>query len=158
MRTLLLAIIAPLLLLTSPAGAQRLQPSAIPHVPHAVAKKVSFPASEPLAHLLALDCDTDRSRGRETAAANHSGSGWLAGGFVSGVLLGLIGTAVTFAMANSSTAQPDRIPDGAEASCFRDGYSSRARSINTSSALTGGLLGTAVLILIVVSASSGSTY
>jgi hypothetical protein len=36
---------------------------------------------------------------------------------------------------------------------YRDGYTARA-----SSSLTGGLLGTAVLVLLVVSATSGSSY
>jgi len=80
------------------------------------------------------------------------------GGFASGVFLGLIGTAVTWAMANSSAASVESIPEGVEPACYRDGYSSRARSTNTSSALTGGLLGTAAFVLIVISASSGGGY
>jgi hypothetical protein len=80
------------------------------------------------------------------------------GGLASGVLLGLIGTAISYAMASSSTPEVGRVPEGAEAACYRDGYVSRARSMNSTNALTGGLLGTAVLVLIVVSASSGTTY
>jgi hypothetical protein len=82
----------------------------------------------------------------------------MAGGFVSGVLLGLIGTAISYAMASSSGVEVKRVPDGVEASCYRDGYTSKAKSMNTSNALTGGPLGTAVLVLLVVSATSGSTY
>jgi glycerol uptake facilitator-like aquaporin len=97
-------------------------------------------------------------RGREAADQLHSGSGWMAGGFVSGILLGLIGTAVTYAIASSSAVQVERVPEGLEASCYRDGYTSKAKGKNTSNALTGGLLGTAVLVLLVVAASSGSSY
>ena len=80
------------------------------------------------------------------------------GGLVSGVLLGLIGTAVSYAIASSSAPEVGGVPDGVEAACYRDGYVSRAKSMNTTNALTGGLIGTAVLLLILVSASSGSTY
>jgi hypothetical protein len=48
--------------------------------------------------------------------------------------------------------------EGVEPACYRDGYAARAKSTNTSSALTGGLLGTAVLVILVVSATSGSGY
>jgi hypothetical protein len=107
---------------------------------------------------LAPDCDLDRTRGREAASANHNGSGWMIGGLASGVLLGLIGTAISYAIASGSTPEVNRIPEGVEAACYRDGYMSKAKSMNTSNALTGGLLGTAILVLIVVSASSGSSY
>jgi hypothetical protein len=82
----------------------------------------------------------------------------MAGGFASGVLLGLIGTAITYAIASSSSVDVNRVPDGVEPSCYRDGYTSRAKGKNTSNALTGGLLGTAVLVLLVIAATSGSSY
>ena len=82
----------------------------------------------------------------------------MAGGLASGVLLGLIGTAISYAMASSSSPQAEHVPDGVEPSCYRDGYQSKAKSMNTSNALTGGLLGTALLVVIIVSASSGSSY
>ena len=82
----------------------------------------------------------------------------MVGGLASGVFLGLIGTGIMYAVASSSSSDVERVPDGVDGSCYRAGYSAKARSMNTSSALTGGLLGTAVLVLLVVSATSGSSY
>lgn len=82
----------------------------------------------------------------------------MAGGFVSGVLLGLIGTAIIYAVASSTSVDVDRYPEGAEQSCYRDGYTAKAKSENSNDALIGGLLGTAVLVVLVVSATSGSSY
>jgi hypothetical protein len=156
MRPLALAAIAILTVSTS-ADAQRRNS---PTFTRAASTTSTFDleSSEPLAHLLSADCDTDRERGREAAGSAHSGAGWMGGGLLSGVVLGLIGTGVIWAMATSSTAQPDRVPDGVESACYRAGYSARAKSINTSSALTGGLIGTAVFLVLVLSATSGSTY
>jgi hypothetical protein len=75
------------------------------------------------------------------------------GGVASGVLLGLIGTGVITAVAASSSPAVHYVPQDAEPVCYRDGYASRARSMNTNSALTGGLIGTLVLVVIVISAS-----
>lgn len=158
MRTIAILVLSALAFPTTPAHAQRRQASLIDASAVAPVAQFQFTTSEPFARFLLPDCDSDRARGREAADQSHSGSGWMAGGFVSGVLLGLIGTAVTWAMANSSAATPDRVPDGLEASCYRDGYSSKAKSKNSSNALTGGLLGTALLVVLIVSASSGSTY
>ena len=119
---------------------------------------ITITESSPLLRHLTVDCDLDRTRGREAASSTHNGSGWMLGGLASGVLLGLIGTAITYAIASSSTPEVSRVPEGVEAACYRDGYVSRAKSMNTTNALTGGLIGTAVLVLIIVSASSGSTY
>ena len=155
MRTLI--VLAATLLVASTAEAQRLTSAAI-------AKPAASPVSTititttPLLRLLSPDCELDRTRGRDAADQFHSGSGWMAGGFVSGILLGLIGTGISWAMASSSSVEVNRVPDGVEASCYREGYTSKAKSKNSSNALTGGLLGTAVLVLLVVSATSGSTY
>ena len=155
MRTLI--ILAAALLVASTAEAQRLTSAAI-------AKPAASPVASitvtttPLLRLLSPDCELDRTRGRDAADQLHSGSGWMAGGFVSGILLGLIGTGISWAMASSSSVEVNRVPDGVEASCYREGYTSKAKGKNSSNALTGGLLGTAVLVLLVVSATSGSTY
>ena len=152
MRTLVL--LACLTLVASPAHAQRRTTSLIQHAAITTTTDLRIESREPLTRFLAPDCDLDRTRGREAADLAHSGGGWMAGGFVSGILLGLIGTGVTWAMANSSSVEVERVPDGVESSCYREGYASKARGKNTSNALTGGLLGTAVLVLLVVSASS----
>lgn len=146
-----------LLLITSSAQAQYRSASAIIPPQTSPASTISVTATPGL-RFLAPDCDLDRTRGREAADQLHSGSGWMAGGFASGVLLGLIGTAITYAIASSSSVEVNRVPEGVEPSCYRDGYVSKAKGKNTSSALTGGLLGTAVLVVLVVVASSGSSY
>ena len=156
MRTLVLAIL--LVMLPSTAQAQyRIEVSLGPQLNRSV-PALSIPGSSPILRHLSVDCDVDRMMGREAASNTHSSSGWMLGGLASGVFLGLIGTAVAYAVASSSTAQVERVPDGVEPSCYRDGYSSKAKSMNTNNALIGGLLGTAALVLIVVSATSGSSY
>jgi hypothetical protein len=154
MRTLIL--LTCLAIAAKPAEAQRRTSSLITHTQQTAVADFRIPSTDPLGHLLSPDCDLDRTRGREAASSAHSGGGWMAGGFVSGVLLGLIGTAISYAIASSSAVEVNRVPDGVEASCYRDGYTSKARSMNTSNALTGGLLGTAVLVLLVVAATSGT--
>jgi hypothetical protein len=156
MRTML--VVFSLALVASPAHAQRRTTPLVHYTAISSVQQLQFGPSEPLARFMSPDCDADRSRGREAADQLHSGSGWMAGGFVSGILLGLIGTGISWAMASSSSVEVNRVPDGVEASCYRDGYTSKAKSKNSSNALTGGLLGTAVLVVLVVSATSGSTY
>ena len=156
MRTLLALIC--LTMLAPNAQAQRRQHSLLDRVAATQVAELRLATNEPLARFMLPDCDSDRTRGRADADQLHSGSGWMAGGFVSGLLLGLIGTGIAWAMASSSTVEVNRIPDGLDSSCYRDGYTSIAKSKNTSNALTGGLLGTAVLVVLVVSATSGSSY
>jgi hypothetical protein len=96
-----------------------------------------------------------------TQRAETVGSGgYLAGGFASGLLLGLIGTGITYAVAASSdvslpplemTSIADRSPEYIQG--FRTGFGDRVKAKRKQSALTGGLLGTAVLVVLVVSAS-----
>ena len=156
MRTLVIAIL--LYALPSISQAQYRTKASLGSELNRSAPALSIPGSSPLLRHLSVDCDVDRTMGREAASNTHSSSGWMVGGLVSGVFLGLIGTAVMYAVASSSTAQAERIPDNVEATCYRDGYSSKAKSMNTNNALIGGLLGTAALVLIVVSATSGSSY
>ena len=157
MRTIL-AILTCLSLISNSAEAQRRLTPTFENALNSATPDVRLESGEPLARLLAADCDTDRTRGREAASHNHSGSGWMIGGFASGIFLGLIGTAISYALASSSTVEVNGMPEGVEPACYRDGYAARAKSTNTSSALTGGLLGTAVLVILVVSATSGSGY
>lgn len=99
-------------------------------------------------------CQDDRIRGRSDASVMHGTTGWMLGGFASGLVLGLIGTGVITAVAATGSPQPDLVPDTTDPSCYREGYSGKARSKNTVSALAGGLVGTAVWVVIVVSATS----
>jgi hypothetical protein len=97
------------------------------------------------------------------AAMNVGTGGWFAGGLVSGVLLGLIGTGVSWAVAANSnvdlppdkrlliTSQPITYQQ-----VYEKSFGDKVKSKRRSSALTGGLLGTATFVLIYLSASSGS--
>ena len=157
MRTLTIAL--GLLFISNTADAQYLRNAAGPQpVRREAVSTIPLTPTSPVLRYLNPDCDLDRTRGREAADQLHSGSGWMAGGFVSGVLLGLIGTGISYAIASSSSVEVSRVPDGVEASCYREGYVSKAKGTNTSNALTGGLLGTALLVVLIVSASSGSSY
>ena len=89
--------------------------------------------------------------------------GWMAGGVVTGVLTGLIGTVVIWAVAGSSDVsvpadrrlqiadQPATYQQG-----YQSGYGEKLKSRRKSAALGGGLLGTAAFVLLLVSSSSSS--
>jgi hypothetical protein len=91
------------------------------------------------------------------AAARRGTSGHFAGGVMAGVLLGLIGTIIVYA---SADADPPHAPirpqpvysdtSAAYTLAFRRAYDDRMRSKRKSSALAGGLLGTAALVAVVV--------
>lgn len=84
-------------------------------------------------------------------------SGRMVGGLAAGTFLGLIGTGIVYAVASGDAV---RMPDDVEASRSRDtgylmgfeeGYVERVRARRRSSALAGGLLGTGIAVLIIVS-------
>jgi hypothetical protein len=97
--------------------------------------------------------------GRE-AASNVSTGGAFGIGFVSGLCLGLIGTAVAYVAQGPPAQLPEeRYSSLNDASCrmaFKDGYNEAGRKKKKGAALVGGLLGTAAFVLVAVSASSGS--
>jgi hypothetical protein len=86
--------------------------------------------------------------------------GWLAGGLVSGVLLGLTGTGISYAIAASCDVTlpattramlPEKDPSYTQA--YEASYGEKVKSKPKSSALVGGLIGTATLVVLVASAS-----
>ena len=94
-------------------------------------------------------------------AGSQSTAGWFAGGLASGVILGLIGTAVITIAANNSSVHPPasqqsvlatKSPDYVQA--FTRAYRDRLKSKKKTSALTGGLIGTAAFVLIYASSRS----
>jgi hypothetical protein len=98
--------------------------------------------------------------GRSAAEAKGTGS-YFAGGIVGGLTLGLIGTGITYVVAANSTAEvpsTDLIVARERGAAYTEAYQSafrdRVKGRRKSSALTGGLLGTAVLVAIAVSAGS----
>jgi hypothetical protein len=100
--------------------------------------------------------------GRALAETRGMG-GRFAGGFASGVLLGLIGTGIAYVIAGSDgtslpAAEAARLSTASPtySLAFQQGYSERLKSRRRSSALTGGLLGTLTFVVIYVSATSGN--
>lgn len=96
-------------------------------------------------------------------AERQAMGGRFAGGYVSGLFLGLIGTGIAWAVAGSD----DTPLPAAEASqlvntnpnyqlFFQQGYETRLKSRRKSSALTGGLLGTATFVAIYIVATSAN--
>jgi hypothetical protein len=115
----------------------------------ALAMVVFFPVV-----LLADECREAEIQGSMDASAQHSTSGWFLGGVGSGVLLGLIGTGVITGAAALSNPKPEFPPAGFDQNCYMHGYSKKAKSKNTISALVGGLTGTAVFVFIYISAKN----
>lgn len=98
-----------------------------------------------------------------TAAQSVGTGGWMAGGVVTGLLTGLIGTAVIWAVAGSSdvSVPADRRLQIAEQPAtyqqqYEAGFGEKLKSKRKGAALGGGLLGTAALVLLVVSAGGES--
>lgn len=154
----LIASFALCLFASSTVQAQYRNQAGVESLPKASSPLFLLTDANPLLRHLSASCEDDRARGREAAGDTHSGSGWMVGGLASGLVLGLIGTGIIWAVASSSSSDVDRVPDGVDGSCYRAGYAAKAKSMNSSSALTGGLLGTLALVVLVVSATSGSSY
>ena len=91
---------------------------------------------------------------RIDAGSRHSSAGWFLGGVGSGVLLGLIGTGIITVTAAMSNPQPRLLPADVDGSCYINGYAKKAKSKNTWSALGGGLVGTAVFVLVYLAATA----
>ena len=144
MRRWLLAPLAAVALLAPPAAAQQ-----------AAQQGKSDSAAMAAAATLLAQAHADGGM----AATNVGTGGWFGGGFASGVFLGLIGTGVTWAIAANSnvelpldkrlliTSQPVTYQH-----VYEKSFADKVKSKRKSSALTGGLLGTATFVLIYLSA------
>jgi hypothetical protein len=93
----------------------------------------------------------------QALANQQSVGGRFAGGFAAGFFLGLIGTGIAWAVAGSDdTPVPSTHASQLASSnpnynlAFQQGYSARLKSRRKSSALTGGLVGTAVIVTILL--------
>jgi hypothetical protein len=82
------------------------------------------------------------TKGKADAELLHPSSGYFLGGVASGLLFGLLGTAVIGFAAGGDT--PDYIPDDVDTKGYMDGYFKKAKSKNRSAAWMGGLIGTAI--------------
>lgn len=99
----------------------------------------------------------------QALAERQAVGGRFAGGFVSGLFLGLIGTGIAWAIAGSDdtplpTAEASQLtrvnPD--YHLFFQQGYSTKLKARRKSSALTGGLVGTATFVTIYLVATSNN--
>lgn len=95
--------------------------------------------------------------GRSAAEGKGTGS-YLAGGIVGGLTLGLIGAGITYAVAANSTVEvppADLIVARERGAAYTEAYQTafrvRVRGRRKSSALTGGLVGTAVVVALLAS-------
>ena len=79
---------------------------------------------------------------------HHSSGGWGVGGFASGFLLGIIGAGLHYAIASGSSPDPHFIPENVEPLAYRTGYEKAGKKKNKKSSITGGLLGTATVVVL----------
>ena len=98
-----------------------------------------------------------RAEGELSAEQNYSAGAWFAGGLASGFLLGLIGTGIIYASSKSGTITPpmslllmiDEKPQPYKTG-YLLGYSDKERKKRSSQELTGGLIGTAAIVLVII--------
>ena len=96
---------------------------------------------------------------KQRAAEQVGTGGYFAGGMVSGVFPGLIGTGIAYAVTATSDVQIPATTQAMIASngseyvlSYEQAFRDRVKARRKSSALTGGLLGTAVAVMIYVTA------
>jgi hypothetical protein len=149
-RRSLLNLIVPLALVAAPMGAQQ---------PGQQAKPDSFAAAQDTPALI-VQAQADGT----TSGARIGAGGWFAGGFVSGLFLGLVGTGVTWALASYSEVKlpPDRqVIVGTQPGTYRHVYeksfSDKVRMKRKSAALKGGLVGTGIVLAVFLSSWASSS-
>lgn len=94
---------------------------------------------------------------RDGSKASTGGS--FVGGFFGGLLLGLIGTGVAYIAQGKPDAPAAALQSLPSAECrlvYDDSYGTKVQSRKRSAALTGGLIGTAILVVVLVATSSDS--
>jgi hypothetical protein len=102
--------------------------------------------------IFATDCKRSESEGKADAGKFHSSIGWAAAGVACGLVFGPIGTGVVTWSAAVSKPHPMGLPSIPDynISCYDRGYRKRAKRKNVISALSGGLVGTATVVFIVL--------
>jgi hypothetical protein len=90
------------------------------------------------------------NQGMMDAKMMNSGTGWLWGGIGSGFFFGLLGTGVVWGISAASSPEPDFIPENVEHINYMMGYEKEAKKINSRKALTGGLIGTGISAVLLI--------
>ncbi|MCP3681841.1 MAG: hypothetical protein GY861_04050 [bacterium] len=95
--------------------------------------------------------------GKTAASDNYSGGGWFAGGLASGLVLGLIGAGIITGISQSGDVDPPtmhRMAIKERSDSYRmgyfDGYSKKAKKKRLGNSLVGGILGTAVIVVVLL--------
>jgi hypothetical protein len=99
-------------------------------------------------------CQESSMEGTTHADLYHSSAGWWAGGVGSGVVLGLIGTGIVWGISMASNPQTSTNPEKIDENCYRQAYKNEAKGQNKTGAGVGGLIGTAVILVIFLSVNS----
>jgi hypothetical protein len=101
----------------------------------------------------------------QAAAASVRTGGWFGGGLASGLLLGVIGAGITYAIASTGNVElpPDKrllilSQSTSYQQAYEKGFADKVRSKRRASALTGGLLGAATGLVIYLIVASDSGY
>lgn len=119
-------------------------------------------ASTPGGELLSTERRAERSAaesynlGANTAAYQHSATGWGVGGFAGGFLFSWLGTGGVVLLAASSTPTPGFTPEDVEPMSYRRGYQDEARRKNIRSAAIPGIVMSTLWTLLVIAAASSS--
>jgi hypothetical protein len=99
--------------------------------------------------------------GKLSASTNYSAGGWAAGGFLGGLSLGLIGTGLVVGLTRIGSKYPPademiRIQDqtGPYRVGFMQGYNTRVKAKALGPSIFGGIAGTAVAVVIILSLQS----
>lgn len=129
---------------------------AVLHPAQARAQEPAAPAAEPAREL------SPAERGRYDgmlAARGLSTAGWMATGFVGGLVAGPLGAGVNFAIASAreAPAPPESLiasspasSTGAYREAFTDAYRARIRSNRRSASIVGGLTGSVVFAFVLL--------
>lgn len=100
------------------------------------------------------DCKVSAERGAADANLSEERA-WLGAGAVSGCSGGLFGALIVSGISQLTPCKPKVIPGGVNEACYAEGYKIAKRRNRFRKSSTGGLIGTAVIVvLILVSVNS----
>lgn len=101
--------------------------------------------------------------GKISAGENYSGGGWFAAGLGGGFLLGLIGTGIVVGISQSGHVDPPHTAalgisqkSNEYKMGYYDGYSKAAKKKRLGPSIIGGVIGTAVVVALLVSAEKNN--
>ncbi|TVR94629.1 MAG: hypothetical protein EA428_00210 [Spirochaetaceae bacterium] len=111
-------------------------------------------ADSPQTRSAQLTASESYNQGVNTAAYQHSSTGWGIGGFTGGLLFSWLGTGGAVLLAATSTPTPGYTPEEVEPMSYRRGYQDEARRKNIRSAAIPGVVMSTLWTLLVIAAAS----